>query len=210
MIDKDISYSIKTLADLSTRINYFLEISDLAVENEEYLNKVRHKGFFSKILYQKSISTLSLNFIIITACSFIDEYETQLNSKEFPKFSDEINKLKLINKPAIRRIKRWKDLKKYRNNILAHNLRYKNKPIYSYSEKIEYNFPHHNNEVELLSKLVLTISKNIGEVFPDLIKGINYNKKLSDNMSVKINNIDEKEELNTILFEIQKIKAEIL
>lgn len=60
------------------------------------------------------------NQIILSACSYIEEWELLgVLSPEEPR----ILALRKISKPAIDRIKEWKDLKLVRNSVIAHNHR---------------------------------------------------------------------------------------
>ena len=63
--------------------------------------------------------------IIITSCSYLDEWE------ELGKLTKVENEPKIITlrktvKPAIDRINQWSDMRQFRNNIIAHNHRIKN------------------------------------------------------------------------------------
>ncbi|MDO1511138.1 hypothetical protein Q2T41_00490 [Maribacter confluentis] len=58
--------------------------------------------------------------IVLNACSYLEEWELlgALSSEE-----PRILELRKIAKPAIDRIKKWKDLKLVRNSVIAHNHR---------------------------------------------------------------------------------------
>lgn len=62
--------------------------------------------------------------IIITSCSYLDEwvYFARLIKEEQ---ESRIITLRKITKPVMNRINEWKDLKRFRNNIIAHNHRIK-------------------------------------------------------------------------------------
>lgn len=207
-MSKEIKDSFKTLGDLATKINYLQEISDLSKSNKNKLDEIEHTGFYKKKSYSDSVSSLALNLIIINACSFIDEYEKSLTAFNYPNYTEEILILKKINKPAIKRIKKWTDLKKYRNTVLAHNLSIKDKHIYSHKAPVKYNFPYYNNEVKLLTTLILIISKNIGFAFPKLVNEIDFSKNISDLICPIKNLIDLESEVETINTQIAKLKIE--
>jgi len=205
-----IIHSLKTLGDLATRIKYLAEINDLAFENKEYINTIKHRGFYEKFTFQQSISTVSINFLFITVCSFLDEYEKKLTPLNYPNHSSEILILKKINSPAIRRIKKWIDLKNYRNTILAHNLVIKDKYIYSLEDPIKYNIPSNSTEIKLLVKLILIIAKNIGYAFPLLVNKIDYSISISDIILTNGDKIDFESEEKNILDKIEFLKKSTL
>ncbi|WP_272149186.1 hypothetical protein [Tenacibaculum aiptasiae] len=62
--------------------------------------------------------------IIITSCSYLEEWEyfARLIKEEQ---ESRIIILRKITKPVIDRINEWKDLRKFRNNMIAHNHRIK-------------------------------------------------------------------------------------
>jgi hypothetical protein len=62
--------------------------------------------------------------IIITTCSYLDEWEVLGNLIKEGE-SHRILTLRKIVKPAISRINKWTDMRQFRNNIIAHNHRIK-------------------------------------------------------------------------------------
>ena len=59
---------------------------------------------------------------IIQTISFLDEYNNFVKSKD-PDLDTTIKAIKKTVKPALKKISEWRDLRKFRNNVLAHNLR---------------------------------------------------------------------------------------
>ncbi len=206
---RSIEHSFKTLADLITRIKYYQQILSLSIENQDHLDVIKHNGFYKYIRYQNSISIMSKNLIIIDSCSFIDEYQENLSPKNYNQYSEKILLLKKINSPAIKRVNKWKDLKKYRRTLLVHNLRIKGEYIYSLEEKEEYKIPNSNNEIELLVELLSIISKNIGFIFPKIVKNIDFKKKIRDHIDIIESRIDLDNEIKQIESKINKLKIEI-
>ncbi len=64
----------------------------------------------------------SFCWILILTNSFLDEYDRYFTSSNSI-MNQRITKIKHKLKPAISRIRKWKDLKNFRNNVLVHNLR---------------------------------------------------------------------------------------
>lgn len=79
--------------------------------------------------------------------------------------------IKKIVAPARREIMKWKDLKDFRNEVIAHNLRKSNKS-FSLDNITEYNCPHSTYEmfylVEFLQRMVSVLTTN----FPSELQNI--------------------------------------
>tara|TARA_B110000908_G_C10259523_1_gene458126 strand:+ start:3582 stop:3965 length:384 start_codon:yes stop_codon:yes gene_type:complete len=123
--------TIFTLFSLATQIKYTSIIGQAAIEEKHYLNQIKFKELhYNKLPYSNAVSGVCKIQLIILACSYLDEYEQQLTPIKHPEHIDSILSFKKVTKPAIDRIKKWKDLKKYRNQITAHNYRIKGKSIF--------------------------------------------------------------------------------
>ena len=68
---------------------------------------------------QLTLLTSLFYMTVIDAQSFIDEYEEVFGIKTGKDFFGEVFDCKKINKPLIAKIKEWKDLKDFRNHLLA-------------------------------------------------------------------------------------------
>ena len=92
---------------------------------------------------------------VIDSVSFIDEYQQVFGVKTEKKYKDRIIVTKAINKPLISKICEWKDLRDFRNNLLAHNLRIGKNGDYVFSiENLDYNAPRNLNDLFLLTNLI--------------------------------------------------------
>lgn len=69
--------------------------------------------------------TITTSQILITSCSFLEEWE---KFGSLAKQDRRIIEVRKITKPALKRIHSWKDLKTIRNSVLAHGLRLNHKP----------------------------------------------------------------------------------
>jgi len=90
-----------------------------------------------------------INYQILETTSFLEEYHERFNSNTDNDLNKRVTEVKSICKPIIKKLKQWKDLKKFRNEIIAH-------PWYSGLEaklpgNIDYNIPGNMMEVTLLS-----------------------------------------------------------
>ncbi|TXG39587.1 hypothetical protein [Seonamhaeicola maritimus] len=99
--------------------------------------------------------------IIITSCSYLDEWEyfgKLIKEEQEPR----IITLRKITKPVIDRINEWKDMRQFRNNMLAHNHRIKKEnnslAIFNTSRKL--NCPYSFYDYKLLIGCIF-ITKNV-------------------------------------------------
>ena len=203
-----IESSVRILLQLATRIKWISQTELVTFMNKEYLNRVKFDDDeFDKFSYSLAVSGICQDLLIVTSCSFIDEYENVFNPSKFPTYGNEIKKLKRITDPAYKRIKSWKDLKQLRNNIIAHNHRLKGKSIYELENRITYNVPATNEEATLLADLIVLIAQNIYPVFQEIIEGMDFTLTLRDCInfeSVKFNTFNEYRKIKT---EIEELKT---
>lgn len=111
--------SYKILTHLGTQMLFFIEVHNTYMENEETLNKIKFKGHYANLPFAKAISGNHLNYLLIIANSYIDEYNENFTASRYPEYADRINRLKKITKPILKRINKWTNFKDYRNYILA-------------------------------------------------------------------------------------------
>ena len=114
------------------------------------------------------------NEILINATAFLDEWERGLVKMTEDKDRDVLIALQEKAKPAIDRIKRWKDLKEYRNAILAHQFRknYKqnNEIVFLGDFLPNWDLPDHISEIHLLAELIHKATLVITKPFIDQIE----------------------------------------
>lgn len=199
--------SIHILFQLATKIKWISETELVTFMNRDYLLQIKYSdNFFNKINYPTSVSGICQDHLIIFCCSFLDEYEKVFTPSQFPNETDRILKLKKITLPAYKQIKKWKDLKKIRNNIIAHNLRIKGKSILDHNEKVKYNIPTTNEEYTLLADLIFIIAENIHLVFPETTDKIDFNITLRDHLTFESEKLNSFEVFKKIEKEIEKNK----
>ena len=200
----NIKSSIHILFELATKIKWISDTSLTAEMNSEYLSNVRYYDeFYNKYTYPICISAICQYLEIIYCCSFMDEYENWFTPGKFPDETNRILKVKNVVKPAYKRIKKWNDIKKLRNNILAHNHRIDGESIFEIENKIKYNVPSSNAEYVLLSDLIFIIAKNIYPVFPEIVTESNFKLTLRDQLKFQSEKIDAYSEYKKIEKEIE-------
>lgn len=110
--------------------------------------------------------------IIIKSCSFLDEWDRILGVQNEPVNTEKLLLIKKVAAPARRAIKFWKDLKKFRNEITAHNFRDKNN-IVTIDRMGDYDSPQNIIELSFLicfiNRMINILCKNFSEEMPDLL-----------------------------------------
>lgn len=161
-------------------------------------------GCFSSFHTTATINAFLMNQAIIISCSIFDEYNQEFTASKHPPFASRIHHFKLQIKPVTKRINQWKDLKSFRNHILAHNLRVQNDSIFGHANKsVHYNVPGTISEIKLLCELLSLITQNIGAEFPELEQQIDYNATILDKLTLSSKTIDFESEFKAISEQIK-------
>ena len=120
---------------------------------------------------EKLIIRLSIQWnVMLMTISLLDELNKYFfvyhpNEKEL---QDRINGYKNIVKPMLAEINSWHDLRKFRNNVLAHNFRiYKDnfKSVLINNKLNTYNIPQYRVDLVILCKYLDAITKVAEEIF---------------------------------------------
>lgn len=139
---------------------------------------------------------------VIDSVSFLDEYQQVFGVKTEKKYKDRIIITKAINKPLISKICEWKDLRDFRNNLLAHNLRKGKNGDYIFSiENLDYNAPRNLNDLFLLTNLIQFSTDTIYSEFENEIK--EFASKTTKNIKPN-NRILSKDDVSKITIELLK------
>jgi len=149
--------------------------------------------------------------IILTSCSFIEEWELFGN---LIKEDSRILELRKIVKPAIDRINKWSDMRYYRNSIVAHNHRIKKEnnsiAILKIDRKLK--CPNSYFDFMLLMGCIFIIKKILLYIFKN-----EYNQLIPRLKNIKniesVNSIEDKEtfhsEFNKITKAVQSLTKTI-
>jgi hypothetical protein len=143
---------------------------------------------------------------VIDSVSFLDEYQQVYGVKTEKKYKDRIIITKAINKSLISKICEWKDLRDFRNNLLAHNLRKGKNGDYVFSiENLDYIAPRNINDLFLLTNLVQFSTDTIYSEFEYEIK--EFASKTTKNIKPN-DRILSKDDVSNITIELLK-KADL-
>lgn len=201
-----ITESLKTILHLGTQIQFFNTVIHSYSENEEYINEIKLPGFYSDAPFAKAVSGFLQNYQIIIICSLLDEFDREFTIQKHPEYSDKILNSKQVTKPIRKRINQWKDLKNYRNYILAHNLREKETSIFSNNyTKRTFKIPYSNSEHQLLGELSILIIQLTTEIFKEIVNNINLQESILTRIDFEFNEVDVHKEYTEIYNECIKL-----
>ncbi|CAL2077702.1 hypothetical protein [Tenacibaculum sp. 190524A05c] len=121
--------------------------------------------------------------IIITSCSYLDEWEyfARLIKEEQ---ESKIIILRKITKPVMDRINEWKDMKEFRNNVLAHNHRIKkeNNSLAIFNLSRNLNCPNSFYDYKLLLGCIFITKDVLLRLFPKEYNQILLQVKYIENL----------------------------
>jgi|AntRauTorckE6833_2_1112554.scaffolds.fasta_scaffold00241_7 hypothetical protein len=112
--------------------------------------------------------------VILHSCSFLEEWDTVLGVKTEERYSKKVLEVKRIVAPAGRAIKKWKDLRKFRNEVIAHSFREKNGDVSLYTMS-HYNCPQNQEELFYLVCFLNRMTMVLIDQFPEMIKAFHDN-----------------------------------
>jgi hypothetical protein len=116
--------------------------------------------------------------IIIKSCSFLEEWDRFLAVRTNEEDKEKILLIKKIVKPARQQISEWKDMQKFRNEIIAHNSRNK-EDNYSLDNMGDYDCPSTEYELFHLVKFLERMIKTLTSNFPAELQSLISKSKLS-------------------------------
>lgn len=151
-----------------------------------------HELMLKNKLTNQTVQLALINYVILEATSFIDEYEKRFICKGNNEIHSRILEVKAICRPVMKKVKKW-DLQAYRNSIIAH-------PWYKDGKSTvpnydEYCIPRNFIEIVILADYMNYIYTIINFEFKDEIEeAINTTKKegkLPEVHSIDLNQTNE-------------------
>lgn len=127
--------------------------------------------------------------IILHSCSFLDEWDNILGVNTEKHYSKKILKVKRVTAPASKAIKKWKDLKKFRNEVVAHSFRDKEGSVTIYTMS-HYNCPQNEEELYYLVCFLNAMIMKLLDTFSDKIN------LFHEKFDLKIKHTRQKEPVN--------------
>lgn len=206
---RKIGESFQSMLQQLTQIRLLIHTTDMIKKNSDVFDKIEFEGHYRQFPFGKSIVGSLLNYSLLKSASFLEEFNTIFTPSNYPDYRDRIILFKKIVKPVTKRIDQWKDIRNYRNQILAHNFNINNSSFFSEDyENILYNVPHTDAEIKLLSELLVIITNNLVFVFPE-IKNLDLNPKMMDKLKFKRTIVDLENEIHAIRENVAKLRSKL-
>ncbi len=202
---KNIITSYQNMMHILTKVFGILSVVDKNVElHVNFGSQVWGTGHFNKFPHFLLNNAYLSDYILILICSFLDEYNGEFTPNNCEILKNRIHKFRSQIKPVIKRINKWKHLKDYRNTVLAHNLRLKDRNSIFSDQKVQVKFeiPNSHDEMVLLCELAALITKNIGAEFPEIIAELDLNITVNDVINASFEKIDFYNEYQKVCDEI--------
>lgn len=178
-----------TIVQNTDALNYY---HDYLINDSESFKKSELPSKEDLFIDEAIIESLWFQ-IIIKVCSFLDEYDKFLGVKTEPDYTVEIKAIKKVLAPVRREFNNWKDLKKFRNEFVAHNFRNRDNHI-TIDNLLNYDCPNSQHELYFIYELLQRMTKIISFNFPGEAE---YSFKLSElqieeSKLIKEKDLDEK------------------
>lgn len=152
---------------------------------------------------------LLAQYLQMESVSFLVEFKENLYQYSENDFKQRVGDIQKITKPIVNRINKWKDLNKYRNNIIAHPWRDSGKFVVPDSQK--YSVPSSWLEITVLGHYIKYIWAMIRAEFNnEIIGSLNYISKTypnNDPVKVDFSNLN-KDQVNMAI-EVDSIRKEL-
>lgn len=110
------------------------------------------EGSKDRIREIEDFAILFTYHIKMESVSFLDEFNNGFYKSTESHYKERITQIREITAPIIKRIKKWKDLEKFRNNIIAHPWRQNGKFVIPSNR--HYNVPRNWFEIGVLVNLM--------------------------------------------------------
>ena len=195
---QEITHVIKTLLKLRAQIFLCVESLNEIIGHNLELKDIKLDNFPNyEVNLAQSCYTLLSNQSIILFCSFLDEYESYFNTHNLKNVEPgRILKVRNNNKPGLSRIKKWKDLKNFRNYFAVHSFRIKGKSFFSEDfEEFSIKIPNTPSEKNLFAGIVNLICLNLLNEFDEIAQVINIEEDMLFKMDFIEEHIDERKEI---------------
>lgn len=140
--------------------------------------------------------------IILKTSSFLDEWDNFLAVNTDSNDKEKLLLIKKIVAPARKEILKWKDLKAFRNEIVAHNMR-NSKNEFILDNMHKYNCPKTQHELFYLVKFLERMIKILSHHFPSHVKNALIKTQLAMDSEKKYN-LRDINSLKTALKDVDK------
>jgi len=140
----------------------------------------------------------------MNVCSYLEEYNKNFLAKSEEEFHIRIKEVKKIAKPAVKKINEWKDLREYRNHMIAHNFRIDGNE-FCFNMLGQYNAPRTYRDIAMLRKHLMMIQGIIEAEFRNELQYVNSYIQSFEVKEQKISYETVEEDLIAVLDEINQL-----
>jgi hypothetical protein len=166
-----------------------------------------HQNNFEKI---NKIGVVLTNTIKMETLSFLEEFNNAFFQNIEDEYKPKMMEVREITAPIIKRIRKWKDLGKFRNNIIAHPWRDKGKFVTP--DPRNYDVPDSYFEVGVLVNLIkyiwsvirIEFEKEMSEAILYMLSLEPPNKEFSDHLTINEDHLQMAHEVDEICKRLNK------
>ena len=168
------------------------ELKDL----KHYHVNVTHKP----VTVTEVFKALIFDKVLLVGFSILEEINKVFTKKNIPEWKIEIAEFKKKVSPISKRLSQWTDLRPFRNQILAHNLRTQDgKSIFNIEDGLhEFNVPQKNGEFVLFFELIRVYTELFFKHFEDHHHKMDFDRTLIDCIQFTSEEIDMIAELRKV------------
>lgn len=202
----DLKSSIKVLMILYVMIDQDFEALIYYIKNQSkhISDKDGNTSSNDETIDSTIIDALRFS-IILKSCSFIDEWDRFLGIRNENEVISRVKLIKGVVSKVRRELNHWKDLRNFRNEIIAHNFRDRNN-IVTIDMMGDYNCPQTIPELyyltSLIERMIRVVTANYSDTTNEIIEkfGDTTTKQKRSNFDTNFKEIESK---------LQKIDKEI-
>jgi hypothetical protein len=115
--------------------------------------------------HERTLYASTFSIVLIQTVSFLDEYHNFIRATD-EELNNTIKAIKKAVKPAVDQINEWKEIRDFRNHVLAHNLRRGKKMITVFTKGLNsYDIPKNSAELIVLQSCISMIKKTFESAF---------------------------------------------
>ena len=166
-LEESIGILMSLYSSLDQKIQSLIYYEDYLTDDSTIFQKSNIPSKEQEPIDTTIVDALRFQFLI-EVCSFLDEWDNFTGVKTNSEFESKIKNIKQVVKSARKGIKYFSDIKKFRNEVLAHNYR-DSKKEFSLNKIAYYNIPNSISEMALvlysLKRMLDILIANFPEVY---------------------------------------------
>lgn len=197
---KKLNQSLLTVGSLTTELIVFMDTYDALLKELQVLKHYHVNVTHVPTPVTEVVKALIFDKIIIVGLSILEEVNKVFTKKKLPEWSAEITAFKKQISPIQKRLSQWSDLRQYRNQLLAHNLRTDTgKSIFDLGDgKHKFNVPKRNGEYVLFFELIRVYVESLFSYFEEHHSKMNFKITIIDCIQFTSVDIDMIAELRIV------------